>query len=68
MAQIVGPGEVVTFWLGQNDKVWFSANPAFDAEVLSRFAELSSGRSRAASITGPTTRRAPWRWSSCSTR
>jgi uncharacterized protein (DUF924 family) len=40
MAQIAGPGEVVTFWLGQNDKVWFSANPAFDAEVLSRFAEL----------------------------
>jgi uncharacterized protein (DUF924 family) len=39
MAQIVGPGEVVTFWLGQNDKVWFSVNPAFDAEVLSRFAE-----------------------------
>jgi uncharacterized protein (DUF924 family) len=40
MAQTAGPGEVVTFWLGQNDKVWFSADPAFDAEVLSRFAEL----------------------------
>jgi uncharacterized protein (DUF924 family) len=40
MAQIAGLGEVVTFWLGQNDKVWFSADPAFDAEVLSRFAEL----------------------------
>jgi hypothetical protein len=34
MAQISGPGEVVTFWLGQNDKIWFTADPAFDAEVL----------------------------------
>ncbi len=40
MAQTAGPGEVAAFWLGQNDKVWFSADPAFDAEVLSRFAEL----------------------------
>jgi uncharacterized protein (DUF924 family) len=40
MTHTAGPGEVVTFWLGQNEKVWFSADPAFDAEVLSRFAEL----------------------------
>jgi uncharacterized protein (DUF924 family) len=40
MTHTAGPGEVVRFWLGQNEKVWFSADPAFDAEVLSRFAEL----------------------------
>ena len=40
MEQTADSGEVVSFWLSQNDKVWFSANPAFDAEVLSRFAEL----------------------------
>jgi uncharacterized protein (DUF924 family) len=40
MAQTTDPGEVVSFWLAQNDKVWFSADPAFDAEVVSRFAEL----------------------------
>ncbi|MFW6028347.1 MAG: DUF924 family protein, partial [bacterium] len=40
MAQSVDPIDVVTFWLAQSEKVWFSADPAFDAEVLSRFAEL----------------------------
>lgn len=40
MAHTADPGEVVTFWLGQSDEIWFSADPAFDAEVLSRFAEL----------------------------
>ena len=40
MAQITGPGEVVAYWLGQNEKIWFTADPAFDAEVLSRFAQL----------------------------
>ena len=34
------PGEVVRFWLRQSDKVWFTADPAFDAEVRSRFAAL----------------------------
>lgn len=34
------PGEVVRFWLGQSDKVWFTADPAFDAQVRSRFAGL----------------------------
>ena len=40
MAQAADPQEVVRFWLGQSEKVWFSADPAFDAEVLSRFAGL----------------------------
>lgn len=40
MAQTADPRDVVTFWLGQSEKVWFSADPAFDAEVLSRFAAL----------------------------
>jgi len=40
MAHTAYPGEVVAFWLGQNEKTWFSADPAFDAVVLSRFAEL----------------------------
>jgi uncharacterized protein (DUF924 family) len=40
MAQTTGPGEVVAYWLGQTEKIWFTADPAFDAEVLSRFAEL----------------------------
>ena len=40
MAQTADAGEVVTFWLAQSEKVWFSPDPAFDAEVLSRFAEL----------------------------
>jgi uncharacterized protein (DUF924 family) len=34
------PDEVVSFWLAQSDKVWFTADPAFDAEVRSRFAGL----------------------------
>jgi uncharacterized protein (DUF924 family) len=34
------PGEVVSFWLAQSDKVWFTADPAFDAEVKGRFAGL----------------------------
>jgi uncharacterized protein (DUF924 family) len=34
------PGEVMRFWLAQSDKVWFSADPAFDAAVRSRFAGL----------------------------
>jgi len=34
------PSEVVRFWLAQSDKVWFTADPAFDAEVKDRFAGL----------------------------
>lgn len=34
------PGEVVSFWLAQSDKVWFTADPIFDAEVKARFAGL----------------------------
>ncbi|MEX2482196.1 MAG: DUF924 family protein, partial [Gammaproteobacteria bacterium] len=40
MAQMANPDDVVNFWLAQDEKVWFSADPAFDAEVLARFAEL----------------------------
>ncbi len=34
------PGEVLGFWFAQSDKVWFTADPAFDAEIRSRFAGL----------------------------
>jgi uncharacterized protein (DUF924 family) len=40
MTQAPEAAEVVSFWLAQTEKIWFSADPAFDAEVLSRFAEL----------------------------
>jgi uncharacterized protein (DUF924 family) len=40
MARTAEPDDVVSFWLSQNDKVWFTASPDFDSEVLSRFAEL----------------------------
>ena len=40
MSGTADPGEVVAFWMGQTEKTWFTADPAFDAEVLSRFAEL----------------------------
>lgn len=40
MSQTADPGEVVAFWLSQDKMIWFSADPAFDAEILSRFAEL----------------------------
>lgn len=40
MARTAEPGEVVSYWLSQDEKVWFTADPAFDAEVVSRFAEL----------------------------
>ena len=40
MARTTEPDDVVSFWLSQDEKVWFTADPAFDAEVLSRFAEL----------------------------
>jgi uncharacterized protein (DUF924 family) len=40
MARTAEPGDVVRFWLSQDDKVLFTADPNFDAEVLSRFAEL----------------------------
>ena len=40
MARAAEPGDVVSFWLTQSEKVWFTADPTFDAEVLSRFAAL----------------------------
>lgn len=40
MARTAEPDEVVNFWLSQDEKTWFTADPGFDAEVLSRFAEL----------------------------
>jgi uncharacterized protein (DUF924 family) len=40
MTRTAEPGDVVSFWLSQNDKVWFTADPGFDAEVTSRFADL----------------------------
>jgi uncharacterized protein (DUF924 family) len=40
MAQSSDPGDVVSFWLAQDKKAWFSANPTFDAEVWHRFADL----------------------------
>ena len=40
MEHTADQGEVVRFWLGQSDEIWFSADPGFDAEVLSRFGEL----------------------------
>ena len=39
-ARNADPGEVVKFWLAQSEKTWFTADPAFDAEVRSRFAGL----------------------------
>ncbi|HUF45975.1 MAG TPA: DUF924 family protein [Aestuariivirgaceae bacterium] len=40
MTQAPEAAEVVSFWLAQTEKIWFSADPVFDAEVLSHFAEL----------------------------
>ena len=40
MVETADPGDVVTFWLAQDEKTWFTADAAFDADVLSRFAEL----------------------------
>ena len=39
MVERAEPGEVVTFWIGQAEKTWFTADPAFDAKVRSRFGE-----------------------------
>jgi uncharacterized protein (DUF924 family) len=33
------PETVLTFWFGQDKKAWFAKNPAFDAEIRSRFLE-----------------------------
>ena len=40
MVQAADPDAVVDFWLGQDKEVWFTSDPAFDAEVLSRCSEL----------------------------
>ena len=39
MVQTAEPGEVVSFWLGQSEKVWFTADPDFDEKVKRRFGE-----------------------------
>ena len=41
------PTEVVAFWRNAGPKAWFSKNPAFDAELRSRFLDLHMAASRA---------------------
>jgi uncharacterized protein (DUF924 family) len=36
----MGPREVREFWFGQDRKAWFEKNPAFDAEIRTRFLAL----------------------------
>lgn len=49
MAEADDPGEVVSFWLGQSETTWFTADPAFDAKVSGRFAGLLE-RAKAGSL------------------
>jgi uncharacterized protein (DUF924 family) len=40
MAEAADQHAVVSFWLAQSEKTWFTADPAFDAEVVRRFSDL----------------------------
>jgi len=42
------PAEVVAFWRNAGPKAWFSKNPAFDAELRSRFLDLHFKAARGA--------------------
>lgn len=49
MSETADPREVVSFWLGQSEKAWFTADPEFDAEVSNRFGSLLE-RARAGAL------------------